>query len=439
MAATVKLHRTTQDDSEEHEGSEETRRDEIGEGNKETRLAKEKRTEGENEKREAAREGIEESRDEARRDPHDNGEGDTRGEPQQEHRGLEYEIFERETLEFGENEVHEQGELEYEPARDNAQVGNGLHETRDGEDHGVREPDNGTTHPAPPRTTNEAANPGPREHTRFDWATETDQSIGPVPNASDFRPTKPQFPLASPIPAPRLFANPVTPAQPVCTPPRPAITPSNGDVAPSVRTPTTRAPTGPHAHTPSIGHGPRDLSALRSDAPNPWGTLRRRHYHRHSHTRRQFGPAKRGLADPYPTNAPSHNHPVSKSAPASPFGIFETVRHPHGIGPTKPVIRTPVSLTGDALASHSQPRTAQPSSPVLPPLPAHPTAVQCRCGQFVRVSSTSEPLQIPTTQLQSFRTFPIHISNFRLLFKSFSLPSSFFSRFSFLMATRASP
>ena len=61
MAATVKLHRTTQDDSEEHEGSEETRRDEIGEGNKETRSAKEKRTEGENEKREAAREGIEES------------------------------------------------------------------------------------------------------------------------------------------------------------------------------------------------------------------------------------------------------------------------------------------------------------------------------------------------------------------------------------------
>jgi hypothetical protein len=112
MAATVKLHKTSRDDSEEHEGSEERRRDEIGEGNKETRSVEEKSAEGENEKRETVREGIEESRDEARGDPHDNGEGDTRGEPQHEHRGLEngkYETFKRETLEFGENKVHEQG------------------------------------------------------------------------------------------------------------------------------------------------------------------------------------------------------------------------------------------------------------------------------------------------------------------------------------------
>jgi hypothetical protein len=113
MAATVKLHKTTRDDSEEHEGSEERRRDEIGEGN------------------------------------------------------------------------------------------NGLHETREGEDYGVREPDNGITHPAPSPTANAAAKPVPREHTRFDWATETDRSIGPVPSMSAFCPTKPPSPLASPKPAPR--------------------------------------------------------------------------------------------------------------------------------------------------------------------------------------------------------------------------------------------
>ena len=65
MVATVKLHKTTQDDSEEHKGSEEMRRDEISEGNKETRSVEEKSAEGVNENRETMREGIEESQDEA--------------------------------------------------------------------------------------------------------------------------------------------------------------------------------------------------------------------------------------------------------------------------------------------------------------------------------------------------------------------------------------
>ena len=77
MAVTVKLHKTTQDDSEEHEGSEEMR------------SAEEKSAEGENKNRETTREGIEESRDEARGGPHNNGEGDTHREPQHKHQGLE--------------------------------------------------------------------------------------------------------------------------------------------------------------------------------------------------------------------------------------------------------------------------------------------------------------------------------------------------------------
>jgi hypothetical protein len=51
--------------------------------------------------------------------------------------------------------------------------------------------------------------------------TDTNASIGPVPNLSDFHPMKPQSPLASPIPAPHLLASPVTPVQPFCKHPDP--------------------------------------------------------------------------------------------------------------------------------------------------------------------------------------------------------------------------
>jgi hypothetical protein len=244
--------------------------------------------------------------------------------------------------------------------------------------------------------------------------------------------------------------------------PEPTITTPSADMAPRAHTPATDAPTTPYACTPishtkrpvpittppqipaerastAIVHAPRDLSALRSDTRNPWGSLRRRQSGHYARVPRQFT-CRRQYPPIYPADTYLHTTPTPKPPTPAPINIFETVRHPHGIGPTKPVIRTPVLLTGDMLAPRSQPRTTQPSSPVLPPLPAHPTGtVQCCCGQLVRVSPASEPLQIPTTQLQSFRTFPIHISNFRVLLKSFSLPSLFFPRFSFLMAMRASP
>ena len=127
-----------------------------------------------------------------------------------------------------------------------------------------------------------------------------------------------------------------------------------------------------------------------------------------------------------------------KPPTSTPIHIFKTVQHPHRIGLTKPIIRMPISLTGDMLAPCSQPRTAQPLSPVLTPLSAHSTGtVQCGCRQLVHVSTISQPLQLPTIQSQLFHAFPTHISNFQVLLKSFSLPSSFFSCFSFLMATRA--
>ena len=43
MAVTVKLHETTQDNSEEHKGSEETRSDQISEGNNREEVNEHKR------------------------------------------------------------------------------------------------------------------------------------------------------------------------------------------------------------------------------------------------------------------------------------------------------------------------------------------------------------------------------------------------------------
>ena len=177
---------------------------------------------------------------------------------------------------------------------------------------------------------------------------------------------------------------------------------------------------------------PRDFSALQSSAPNPWGSLRRRRYlrsHQSTH-RRQYLPST------YPVNTYSKSTFSMKSPISSSIHAFETVRHPYGIGPTKPVIRVPVPSTDDILAPHSQPNVTQPISLSLPP-PVHPTvAVRCHCGQLVRVSPASQLLQLPT-KLQLLRSFPTYISNF--FSYSFSLPSFFFSCFRLSMATRASP
>jgi hypothetical protein len=176
---------------------------------------------------------------------------------------------------------------------------------------------------APSITASTPVKPVPRKHARLDWATNDDESIGPVPNASEFRPS--------------------TPAQPVCAPPRPAVTPSNDDAAPCAHTPAmgatsdhvpaasvpTKCTPGTYTPTPPIIHSPRDLSGLRSglqnpwgsltrcrqhsyllhdhsslssDAPNPWGSLRRRHYSRSSHAPRRFT-HQRQYPPTYPVNS----------------------------------------------------------------------------------------------------------------------------------------
>ena len=67
-------------------------------------------------------------------------------------------------------------------------------------------------------TARSAYGPPPADYTAnmtLDWATNIDESIGPVPSASDFHPTKPQSHLPSPNLAPCSPDNSVTPAKPV--------------------------------------------------------------------------------------------------------------------------------------------------------------------------------------------------------------------------------
>jgi hypothetical protein len=120
------------------------------------------------------------------------------------------EIHKRERLEFGEDKVHEQRELE--DGKRGVYKCDRVHELQEGKDYEVQEPDNGTTYPTPSTTASAAVNPAP--HARFNWATDINMSIGPIPTASDFHPTKPPSPLVNPIPTPHLLANPVTQLHP---------------------------------------------------------------------------------------------------------------------------------------------------------------------------------------------------------------------------------
>ena len=224
---------------------------------------------------------------------------------------------------------------------------------------------------------------------------------------------------------------------PICTLPKPTITLSNGDVAPSVRTPATRMPTEPHARTLSIVHGPhdlsrrhshihppRDLSALRSSTPNPWGSLRRRHYGCDPHAPRQF-PHCRQHRQKYPVNTYVHTTPIPKPPAPTPTCIFETVRHPRGIGPNKPVIQVPTRMTGDTPAHHAQRMDRAIVKPATPLPPSHSiAAIRCQCGQFVPVSNT---LQLSPSPLH--HTLSTFISHF--ISRPLSLPAQFFSRFMF--------
>jgi hypothetical protein len=83
----------------------------------------------------------------------------------------------------------------------------------------------------PPPTAHTVHRATPHEPRRFNWATNDNKSIGPVPNTSEFRPS--------------------TPLQSVYAPPRPTVSPSDSDVA------TELVPAGPTPvmyYEPSANH-----------------------------------------------------------------------------------------------------------------------------------------------------------------------------------------
>jgi hypothetical protein len=75
-------------------------------------------------------------------------------------------------------------------------------ESDTGEQEGIEESQDEVRGNPPLPTAHPASVATIRELQRFDWATETDKSIGSVPNVSDFRPDKHPSPLASLEPTP---------------------------------------------------------------------------------------------------------------------------------------------------------------------------------------------------------------------------------------------
>jgi hypothetical protein len=198
-------------------------------------------------------------------------------------------------------------------------MGRGEEEELDREQEGIKENQDGVRGNPPPPLAHPTHVVTVREPQRIDWATDIDLSISPVPSARDFCPALPSQPIHALL--------------------EPTITPQKHDMAPCARTPTMDAPTTPHAcdlrsnqrghvttskhractsasvvpcactpgspikypapvtappqvpaeRTPTaIVHGLHDLSALRSDAPNPWGSLRCRRSGQYAHAPHQF-------------------------------------------------------------------------------------------------------------------------------------------------------
>jgi hypothetical protein len=121
---------------------------------------------------------------------------------------------------------------------------------------------------------------------------------------------------------------------------------------------------------------PRDFSTLCSGVRNPWSSLNNR-------CRRSlpFKPRPH-MNQPHPACFPVTNHHASTPLPV-PVQTIETVRHPHGIAPSRPIIRTTSPV------HHTSPTTTSVTHPT--PL-AHPVfVVQCQCGSTIPV----HPIQYP--------------------------------------------
>jgi hypothetical protein len=176
--------------------------------------------------------------------------------------------------------------------------------------------------------------------------------------------------------------------------------------------------------TAQVNHQCRDLSGLCPSTQNPWGSLCCQHYSCYLCTPRWFT-HQRQYSPTYPVNTYLPTTPIPKPpAPAS-IHIFEMVRHPHGIGPLKPVIRVPAQITRDTPAHPAQctDRAIVKAATSLP-LSHSVATIWCQCGQFFPVSNTLQLCFFPL-----HHTFNTFISHFIL--HPLSFPVQFFSHFMF--------
>jgi len=112
----------------------------------------------------------------------------------------------------------------------------------------------------------------------------------------------------------------------------------------------------PIALVAPAAHAPRDFSVLRSNNRNPWGSLSRRHHRSQPRICNSFNSRKYNTNYAYKPTTPS-------SAPA-PVHLVETIRHPCGIAPTKPVIRTSSAVSTPILHSSMSTHSCEPLSAV---------------------------------------------------------------------------
>jgi hypothetical protein len=169
-------------------------------------------------------------------------------------------------------------------------------------------------------------------------------------------------------------------------------------------------------------HRPRDLSALRLGIINPWASIRHHHHRPYSH-----GPyhsiRQNQHSSVYPTNTSINISARPKLPLSTPTQVFETVMHPYGIEPTKPVFRVPVATTTGIPTDPSYAHSVSAESPPLPS--AHLVAtVKCHCGQLVPVLDNS---QVPN--ILSHHTISTLVSD--IVSYPLSLPAQLFSRLRF--------
>jgi hypothetical protein len=156
-----------------------------------------------------------------------------------------------------------------------------------------------------------------------------------------------------------------------------------------------------------------NFSALLSGARNPWGNIQHRNHrnracnlpHTLCHTYHSFQ---------YP--ADNYIYKLSPSQPTTPRGIIETIQHPYGIRPAKPVIRIPIAMPVVA--------DEHPKRPVHSGVTKSPDInFNCHCRRPIQVSKVASVPHLPivlrptlTMLILDFKSysysFPSHILSF---------------------------